>query len=101
MKLLKGDTVSIQLGKDKGKTGKILKVLSKDDKVIVDGMNQFKRHVKARVQGQKSEIITITKPLSLSKVSLICPQCKKLTRVGYKIEKNEKVRICRKCQKAI
>lgn len=101
MKLLKGDTVSIQIGKDKGKTGKVLKVLSKEDTVIVEGVNQFKRHVKARVQGQKSEIITITKPLSISKVALVCPQCKKNTRVGYKIDKNEKIRICRKCQKTI
>lgn len=101
MKILKGDTVSIQIGKDKGKTGKVLRVMSKDDKVLVEGMNQFKRHMKARVQGQKSEIITIAKPLAISKVSLICPQCKKQTRVGYKIENDEKVRICRKCKKEI
>lgn len=101
MKIHKGDTVSIQIGKDKGKSGKVLRVLTKEDKVLVEGMNQFKRHMKAKVQGQKSEIITIAKPMASSKVALICPQCKKQTRVGYKMENNEKVRICRKCQKEI
>jgi large subunit ribosomal protein L24 len=101
MKLHTNDQVQIQIGKDKGKTGKITRVLTKENKVLVDGVNQFKRHIKARMQGQKSEIITITKPLDVAKVALICPHCKKQTRVGYIIENNEKVRVCRKCNKKI
>lgn len=101
MKLHTGDEVQIQIGKDKGKKGKITKVFTKEHKVVVDGVNQFKRHVKARMEGQKSEIITLTKPLDVAKVALICPKCKKQTRVGYKIENKDKVRICRKCQKEI
>ena len=97
MKLRKGDNVKVTLGKDGGKTGKIEKVDIKSGKVIVEGINQYKRHVKARAQGQKSEIITITKPLPVSNVSFVCPKCKKSSRLGFKLIKQGKVRICKKC----
>ena len=97
MKIKKGDSVQIVAGKDKGKTGKVEKVLTKESKVLVEGVNQYKRHIKARYAGQKSEIITITKPLPVANMMLVCPSCKKLTRVGYKISKDTKVRICKKC----
>jgi large subunit ribosomal protein L24 len=101
MKFIKNDEVKVVAGKDKGKTGKVVKVFSKTAKVLVDGVNQYKRHMKARQQGQTSEIVTITKPLPVANVQLVCPKCKKLTRVGYKIEGKEKVRICRKCNAEI
>lgn len=101
MKLKKGDQVKITLGKDAGKIGKVEKVFAKEDKVIVLGMNQYKRHMKARVPGQKSEVITITKPLSINNVALICQKCKKPTRVGFKILKDKKIRICKKCKEEI
>jgi large subunit ribosomal protein L24 len=101
MKLKKGDLVKIVLGKDKGKTGKIEKVLPKIEKVLVTGINQYKRHLKARAQGQTSEIVTITKPLSSQNVSLVCPHCKLQTRIGFRIEKNDKIRVCRKCNNKI
>jgi len=98
MKLIKGDTVKIVRGKDSGKTGEVQKVFAKESKVLVDGVNQYKKHIKSRVPGQKSEIVTITKPLPVPNVVLICPKCKKTTRVGYKIVKDGKVRVCKKCQ---
>ncbi len=101
MKLIKGDLVKIVTGKDKGKTGKIEKVLAKEEKVLVEGVNQFKRHVKARQQGQQSEIVTITKPLSIANVALICPKCKEQTRIGYAISQETKQRICKKCKAEI
>lgn len=101
MKIRKGDTVRIQIGKDKGKSGKVLDVLAKEEKVLVEGMNQYKRHVKARAQNQKSEITTITKPLPVANIAVICPKCKKPTRIGYSIINKEKVRICKKCKQAI
>lgn len=101
MKLKKGDTVTVIKGKDKGKTEKIEKVFSKENKVLVTGINQFKKHVKGRAAGQKSEIATITKPISIANVKLVCPKCKKLTRVGYLIEKGIKERICKKCKEEI
>ncbi len=98
MKLKSGDTVSIVRGKDNGKQGTVQKIFTKEAKVLVEGINQYKRHLKSRTPGQKSEIITITKPLSLANVQLICPKCKKITRVGYKLLKDDKVRVCKKCQ---
>jgi large subunit ribosomal protein L24 len=97
MKLIKGDEVKVVTGKDVGKTGKIEKVFTKEAKVLIPGVNQYKRHKKARMASEQSEIITITKPLPVASVALICPKCKQPTRVGYKMEKTKKVRVCRKC----
>ncbi len=101
MKLKRNDVVVIVRGKDKGKTGKIEKVFTKEHKVLIPGVNLYKRHYKSRLQNKPSEIIEITKPFAESSVALICPHCKKQTRVGYKIDNKEKVRICRKCNKKI
>lgn len=100
-KLRKGDEVKVVTGKDKGKTGKIERVFTKEGKVLIDGVNQYKRHLKARSQTQPSEIVTLTKPLPLANVQLVCPKCHLLTRAGFILENNKKVRICRKCQQAI
>lgn len=96
MKLKKGDTVQVMIGKDKGKVSKITEVIPSKNMVMVEGINQFKRHVKARVQNQKSEIVTITKPLSASKVSLVDPKKKKPTRIGYSVVNGKKERVARK-----
>lgn len=98
MKLHVGDIVKVVRGKDNGRTGKIEKVFVKEEKVVVEGVNQYKRHIKAKMQGQKSEIITLTKPLPVSNVMLQCPKCKKIARVGFKILKDgNKARVCKKC----
>lgn len=101
MKLLKGDTVKIVAGKDKGKVGKILRAYSKEGKVLVENVNQFKRHLKKKTEGESSQIVTIIKPLPLGNVALICPKCSKVTRIGFKTEKGKKMRICKKCGKAV
>lgn len=100
MKIKKGDKVKILLGKDQGKEGKVEFVLGKDKKVFVGGANLYKRHVK-KMQNMEGGIIDIPKPLDISNVALICPNCNKITRVGYKIEAKTKVRICKKCKKEI
>lgn len=101
MKFKKGDNVKVVKGKDKGKTGKIDKVLPKKDQVLISNINQYKRHLKARSQGQPSEIVTLTKPLSSENVILVCPKCNKTTRIGYKFQKGVKSRICKKCNSEI
>lgn len=101
MKIHKGDEVKVVLGKDKGKTGKVEKIMPKEDMVVVTGMNQYKRHMKARSQSQSSEIVTITKPMDVAKVQLVCPKCHTITRVGYKMEGAKKVRKCRKCDQSL
>ena len=101
MKLRKGDLVKIIKGKDQGKTGKIEKVLSKVNKVLIAGVNQYKRHLKARSQKQPSEIAMIIKPLPLVNVVCVCPKCHLPTRIGYMIEDSKKVRVCKKCKQKI
>lgn len=96
-KLKKGDHVKVVAGKDKGKTGKIEKVFPDLGKVLVTGVNQYKRHMKARSVQQKSEIVTLTKPLSISSVQLVCSKCHLVTRVGFALESGKKKRMCRKC----
>ncbi len=93
----KGDLVKILTGKDKGKTGKVLKVLG--NKVSVEGLNLKFKHLKARQQGESGQKIQFPAPLDISNVMLICPKCNRPTRVGKKFLKSqEKVRFCKKCQ---
>lgn len=102
MKIKKGDNVKILIGKDKGKTGKVEKVYPSREQIMVAGVNEFKRHVKSREKGQKSEIITITKPMPAANIALVCPRCNKPTRVGFKkAADGKKVRVCKKCKKEI
>ncbi len=95
MKIHKGDTVQVMIGKDKGKTGEVFRVLPSKSMVYVQNVNKYKRHFRSRTKGQQSEIITITKPLHVSKVSLIDPKKKKPARAGFKLVKGEKIRISR------
>jgi len=98
-----GDKVKITAGKDKGRDGKIEALDSKKNTVLVPDINLYKKHVKGQAsqQGQKGGIYDIPRPLSLAKVALICPKCNQVTRVGFRIVGDEKVRICRKCNKEI
>lgn len=100
MKIKKGDKVKILLGKDRGKEGNVEYVMAKDRKVFVSGANIYKRHVR-KMGETKGGIIDIPKPLDVSNIGLICPNCKKVTRIGFKLEGNIKIRICRKCKKEI
>ena len=101
MKLKKGDTVVVTIGRDRGKKGKVEKVFPKAQALLVSGVNTFKRHMKKRDEKNPGGIIDIHRPLGASKVSIICPSCGKPTRVGYVVTKNEKVRVCRKCGKKL
>lgn len=85
------------VGKDKGKEGQVERLWPKENKVSIAGINIFKRHFKARSEGQKSGIVDVPRPLDVAKVALICPKCKQVTRIGYKLTAKEKVRLCRKC----
>lgn len=100
LKIKKGDTVKITIGKDKGREGKVERVMPKEQKVIVPGVNMYKKHVKGMGE-QKGGIYDIPRALSFGKIALICPKCKKITRVGFNLAGTEKVRICKKCGKEI
>jgi large subunit ribosomal protein L24 len=98
MKLKKGDNVKIMSGKDRGKTGVILKAFPEDERIQIDGLNVFKKRSKPRKQGEKGQIVAVSRPLNASKVMLICPNCKSPTRIGGRMEGNRKVRYCKKCK---
>jgi large subunit ribosomal protein L24 len=99
-KIKKGDSIIVLVGKDRGKTGTVERVLVKENKVVIPGVNLNRRHVKGR-QGIEGGIIDIVKPLDVSNVALVCKKCKKTTKVGILIENGEKKRICRKCKEVI
>ena len=95
-----GDTVILLTGDDKdcGKTGKVLEVSPEEGKVIVEGLNKVKKHVKPRKAGDPSGIIKAESAIYACKVQVVCPKCKKPTRVGYKVlESGKKERVCKKC----
>ena len=93
----KGDTVVVLAGKDKGKTGNILAVSPKTNRVIVQNVNVVKKHKKARSAQQKSEIISMEAPINASNVMVICSACNDATRVAKKEVNGKMVRVCKKC----
>ena len=101
MKIKKNDTVLVITGKDKNndleKASKVIAVLPKENKVVVEGINLQKKHKKARSAQEVSSIQTQPGPIDASNVMVVCPTCKKATRVGYRVEGDKKVRICKKC----
>jgi large subunit ribosomal protein L24 len=101
MKLIKGDMVKIVSGKDRGKTGAIIRVLPESGKVIIEGLNLVKKHSRPRKQGEKGQMVSVPRPLTASKVMLVCSSCKEPTRVGGRMEGARKVRYCKKCKAKI
>lgn len=101
MRIKKGDKVVVIAGKNRGKTGKVTDVFSRDLKLIVEGVNIQKKHVRPKKQGEKGQVVEIAAPINISNIKLICDKCNKATRVGYNVEGKEKFRICKKCQKEI
>lgn len=96
MKLKKGDEVIVTVGKDRGKRAKIERILPGKAAVVLPNVNMFKRHMKKR--GDKpGGIQSFSRPIPVSNVALICPKCTKPTRIGYRITKEAKERMCKKC----
>lgn len=101
MQIKKGDKILIAKGKDRGKQGKIAKILPKKNKAVVDGLNLLTKHIKPQKTGEKGKIIKVPAPIYISKLRLICSKCGKPTRIGCGVKKDgSKTRICKKCGKA-
>jgi len=101
MKIKKGDKILITRGKDRGKNGNVEKIFPKEGRVLIPGLNLFKKHLKPQGEGKPGGIIEISRPIDVSNVVLICPKCNQPTRVGYQLLGKEKLRICKKCQSPI
>jgi len=84
-------------GKDKGKKGKVIRAFPQEARVVVEGVNMHKKHVRAKKAGQKGQVVEMPAPIPVSNVSVVCGKCGKATRVGYKVEGKTKSRICKKC----
>lgn len=97
MKLKKGDKVRVMAGKDRGKEGAVDKVLPRRGRVVVGGVNVYKRHLKRRSETKKGGIVDFVRALPVANVALICSKCKQVTRVGYAEVGGERRRVCRKC----
>ncbi|HDL89839.1 MAG TPA: 50S ribosomal protein L24 [Thermodesulforhabdus norvegica] len=101
-KIKKDDIVMVIAGKEKGKTGKVLRVIRKKDRVLVERLNMVKRHLRPGPHSQEGGILEREAPIHISNVMLVCPKCSKPTRVGYKIlDDGTKHRYCKKCSEVI
>ena len=103
MKIYKDDKVLITKGKYRGKTGKVLRAIPKENRVVVEGVNIAKKHIKPQKSGEKGKTLEVPSPIHTSNMKLICKKCKKAVKVSYRIIKKEnkkkKIRICKKCGK--
>jgi large subunit ribosomal protein L24 len=96
----KNDNVVVTTGKDRGKRGRVVRVVPEKNRLIVEGVNMVKRHTKANPQRQvKGGVVEREAPLHASNVQIVCPECGKPTRIGRKVlGDGRKVRVCRKCE---
>jgi large subunit ribosomal protein L24 len=102
LKIKKNDRVKIIKGKDRGKTGKVLRIESSKNRLYVEGINIVKKHMRQKDQNNPGGILKKESPVNISNVELICPNCGKAVRVGFKVkESGEKTRICKKCNQEI
>ena len=98
MNLKKGDNVMVITGKDKGRTGTVQRVLTADDRVLVKDINTVKKRTRPTRQGEKGQTVTVARSLHVSNLMLVCKNCKKPTRVGYRRDGDNKVRYCKQCE---
>ncbi len=102
MRLKKGDLVAVLTGKERGKKGKILRVLSEENRLVLEGLNFVKVYTRPTQQNPKGGITQVEGKLHRSNVKLICPRCSKPTRIGYQfLADRTKQRVCKKCNEII
>jgi len=99
----KNDKVKVLAGKEKGRSGKVLKIIREKDAALVERLNFVKRHTRAAGKaGQSGGIIEKEAPIKLSKLMLVCPKCSKATRVGMQtLDDGDRVRFCKKCSEQL
>lgn len=100
-KIKKDDLVEITVGKERGKTGKIIRIDRKNNKVLVEGLNMVKKTLKKSNKNPNGGITEIEAFIDNSNVMVVCPKCKKSTRVSFNVTETTKKRICKKCKKEI
>lgn len=101
MNIKKGDNVKMLSGKDRGKTGKVAKVIPANGRIMIEGLNIFKKHSRPKRQGESGQMVQVSRSVNASNVMLICPSCKEPTRVGHRTEGGRNVRFCKKCKSIV
>lgn len=101
MKIKKGDKVKVIYGKDKGRDGVVERVYTKENKILIPGINIFKKHIKKNEKMPQGGVVELPRSIAVAKVMLLCPKCGKPVRVGYEFSKDKKYRICKKCKSKI
>ncbi|MBI5421152.1 MAG: 50S ribosomal protein L24 [Parcubacteria group bacterium] len=94
----KGDNVYVVTGKERGKTGRVLKVIREIGRVVVEGVNVHKKHMRPKKQGQKGEIVSVSRSMNVSNVMIVCSKCGQRTRMGHTMTGDTKTRTCKKCK---
>lgn len=101
MKIRKNDNVVIMRGKDRGKRGKVRRVLPEKGLVVVDGANLMKKHSKAKAAARQAGIIELEGPIHVSNVKLVCNKCNQPTRAKFRVLEGTKMRVCPLCNEVI
>lgn len=101
MKIKKGDNIKIISGNDRGKTGVVRAAFPDTRRLVVEGVNVKKKHVRARAQGQKGELVSVPLPFAAARAMVVCPSCGKPTRPTMRREGATKQRACRACGKTL
>ena len=96
IKLRKNDTVKVIAGREKGKTGRVVRIDREKMRAVVEGLNMVKKAMKQKKQNQKGGITSVEAPLSVGKLMIMCKKCGP-TRIGYLVDGDSKKRVCRKC----
>src|SRR4030042_1927244 len=98
IKIKKGDKVFVLKGKDRGKSGKVIKVMPSGNRLVVEGLNLLRKNIRAKRQGEKGQIVDVPAAVSAANVLLACSSCSKPVRVGYRLKGTSKERYCKKCK---
>lgn len=101
MKIKTNDNIQVIVGKDKGKTGKVVQTFPRINKVVVENVNLMKKHLRRQRAGEKGQVLELAAPMSAANVMIVCPRCNRATRVGYKVSGDDKKRFCKKCKEVI
>ncbi|PIQ88360.1 MAG: 50S ribosomal protein L24 [Candidatus Omnitrophica bacterium CG11_big_fil_rev_8_21_14_0_20_42_13] len=109
LRIRKSDIVYVIAGKDKGKTGKVMKVFSIQSRALVEGINKVKKHMRRTREDQKAGVVELESPIHISNLQIYCKNCSKPARIGIKTPEapsaakktNNKIRICKRCKEAI
>lgn len=97
MKIKINDKIKVIRGKESGKEAKVIQVFPLQEKIVAEGLNMMKKHLRARKSGEKGQVIELATPFAAANALIICTKCGRPARIGFKTEGGAKKRVCKKC----